>query len=153
MASSRSRRTFTSPSMDASQRSFRDQPSFSLSPPVPPSFPLSFSVSLSVPLPLFLLSRRCTHVALRLADLSRLLLHTVISLKLGFKIHYSQVYTATRATDTRCASTGVRVFRAQGCCVRDFRGGTGGWRRRRAARRGKAEGRRTAVSFRLALAS
>lgn len=92
---------------------------------------LSLSLSFSfrrlchpLSLSLFLLSRSCTHVALSVSRLSRLLPHTVISLKLGLKIHYSQVLcTATRATDTRRASTGVRVFRAQGCCVRDFRGG------------------------------
>lgn len=95
---------------------------------------LPLSLSLPLPLSLFLLSRRHTHVALRLAD-SSTFLHTVISLKLGLKIHYSQVCTATRATDTRCASTGVRVFRAQGCCVRDFRGG----RRRRGVARSSAE--------------
>lgn len=94
----------------------------------------------------------CLDVALTLLSvsrLSRLLPHTVISLKLGLKIHYSQVLcTATRATDTRRASTGVRVFRAQGCCVRDFRSGR---RRRGAARREVGEEGRTAMCHAISL--
>jgi len=91
-----------------------------------PCLPLSLSFSASH-------SRCCSPSLVTLP-------YTVISLKLGLKIHYSQVCTATRATDTRRASTGVRVFRAQGCCVRDFRGG-----RRRCGEAGEGEGRRTAT--------